>query len=159
MCSWLQWSVCVQVWTQMQMMMTWQHLLLLEGRLGFFCCVSDVRKHFPLYTRPSLHWMRPSVVRRCVSDTVMPYGTMPRLRIEIENSWWVIMTMSSSSSSSSPFGMNNGISASERSFFFRQPSTEMLVQYFEGFLMVGVCCYYVHHSIVSYNGQLVCFLP
>lgn len=109
--------VCVQVCTQMQMMMTWQHLLLLEGRLGFFCCVSDVRKHFPLYTRPSLHWMRPSVVRRCVSDTVMPYGTMPRLRIEIENSWWVIMTMSSSSSSS-PFGMNNGISASERNFFF-----------------------------------------
>lgn len=132
MCSWLQWSVCVQVCTQMQMMMTWQHLLLLEGRLRFFLlCVGCKKTLYALHQAFSALNETICGAEMCVRCSNAIWH-MLRLRIEIKNSWWVIMTMSSSSS---PLGMNNGISASERIFFstaFHRDACSIFWGFFDG---------------------------
>lgn len=155
MCSWLQWSVCVFKCV-LKCRWWWPDSIYYSWRAGwdfFLLCVGCKKTLYALHQAFSALNETICGAEMCVRCSNAIWH-MLRLRIEIKNSWWVIMTMSSSSS---PLGMNNGISASER-IFFRPPSTEMLVQYFEVFLMVGVCCYYVHHSIMSCNDQLVCYL-
>lgn len=136
MCSWLQWSVCVFKCV-LKCRWWWPDSIYYSWRAGwdfFLLCVGCKKTLYALHQAFSALNETICGAEMCVRCSNAIWH-MLRLRIEIKNSWWVIMTMSSSSS---PLGMNHGISASER-IFFRPPSTEMLVQYFEVFFWWWVC--------------------
>lgn len=156
MCSWLQWSVCVFKCV-LKCRWWWPDSIYYSWRAGwdfFLLCVGCKKTLYALHQAFSALNETICGAEMCVRCSNAIWH-MLRLRIEIKNSWWVIMTMSSSSS---PLGMNNGISASERIFFSTAFHRDACSIFWGFFLMVGVCCYYVHHSIVSCNDQLVCYL-